>query len=234
MSKSDPAEGTVRDIRRKTRKQYTAEEKIRIVVSGLRGGGEASPPCAAARASPRVCITAGRKSFWKRVRSGSPATPGAKRPRARLKACARRCATLKELVAELSLENRLLKKKHDRAWGRRGMRYPASEKLEIIRLVEQSHLGVGSTLEQAGAFRRPPFIAGTIAFWPLATPVLRIATAAQAGCGTGSRMMSGGRSSILPWRRRNCRPGNWPSGLRTPGATLSRKPRFTGFSRPTT
>ena len=34
MSKNDPAERTVRDIRRKTRKQYTAEEKIRIVVSG--------------------------------------------------------------------------------------------------------------------------------------------------------------------------------------------------------
>ena len=32
MSKNDPAERTVRDIRRKTRKQYTAEEKIRIVV----------------------------------------------------------------------------------------------------------------------------------------------------------------------------------------------------------
>ena len=41
MSKNDPAERTVRDIRRKTRKQYTAEEKIRIVVSGLRGR---SPP----------------------------------------------------------------------------------------------------------------------------------------------------------------------------------------------
>ena len=37
MSKSDPAERTVRDIRRKTRKQFSAEEKIRIVVSGLRG-----------------------------------------------------------------------------------------------------------------------------------------------------------------------------------------------------
>ena len=37
MSKNGPAERTVRDIRRKTRKQYTAEEKIRIVVSGLRG-----------------------------------------------------------------------------------------------------------------------------------------------------------------------------------------------------
>ena len=113
------------------------------------------------------------------------------------------------------------------------MRYPASEKLEIIRLVEQSHLGSGP-LWTSWALRRPPFIAATIAFWPLATPVLRIATAAQAGCGTVSRMMSGGRASILPWRRRNCRPGSWPSGLRTPGATLSRKPRFTGFSRPTT
>ena len=28
MSKNDPAERTVRDIRRKTRKQYTAEEKM--------------------------------------------------------------------------------------------------------------------------------------------------------------------------------------------------------------
>ena len=37
MSKNDPAERTVRDIRRKTRNQYTAEEKIRIVLSGLRG-----------------------------------------------------------------------------------------------------------------------------------------------------------------------------------------------------
>jgi transposase len=37
MIKKDPAEKEVRDIRRKTRKQYSAEEKIRIVLSGLRG-----------------------------------------------------------------------------------------------------------------------------------------------------------------------------------------------------
>ena len=37
MRKNDPAERTVRAIRRKTRKQYTAEEQLRIVVSGLRG-----------------------------------------------------------------------------------------------------------------------------------------------------------------------------------------------------
>jgi len=32
------AEEVVRDIRRQTRKKYSAEEKIRIVLEGLRGG----------------------------------------------------------------------------------------------------------------------------------------------------------------------------------------------------
>ena len=35
--KKATAEGTVRNIRRRTRKQYSAEEKIRIVIEGLRG-----------------------------------------------------------------------------------------------------------------------------------------------------------------------------------------------------
>jgi transposase-like protein len=34
------------------------------------------------------------------------------------------------------------------------MRYPASEKLEIIRIVEQSHLPARKTLEQLGIPRR--------------------------------------------------------------------------------
>jgi transposase len=34
---SEEAEKRVRDIRRATRRQYSAEEKIRIVISGLRG-----------------------------------------------------------------------------------------------------------------------------------------------------------------------------------------------------
>ena len=37
MSKKAPAEKVVRDIRRKTRRQYSAEEKIRIALEGLRG-----------------------------------------------------------------------------------------------------------------------------------------------------------------------------------------------------
>ena len=45
MSSRDTTERTVRDIRRKTRKQYSAEEKIRIVVSGLRGEDSIAELC---------------------------------------------------------------------------------------------------------------------------------------------------------------------------------------------
>ncbi|GAF99753.1 unnamed protein product [marine sediment metagenome] len=35
--KSIPAESIIRDIKRKTRRKFTSEEKIRIVLEGLRG-----------------------------------------------------------------------------------------------------------------------------------------------------------------------------------------------------
>ena len=41
----DPAEKTVRDIRRRTRKRYSAEEKIRIVLEGLRGEDSIAALC---------------------------------------------------------------------------------------------------------------------------------------------------------------------------------------------
>jgi len=37
MTKKASAEATVRNIRRKTRRKYLAEEKIRIVLEGMRG-----------------------------------------------------------------------------------------------------------------------------------------------------------------------------------------------------
>ena len=37
MTQKDSAEKAVRDIRRKTRRKFSAEEKIRIVLEGLRG-----------------------------------------------------------------------------------------------------------------------------------------------------------------------------------------------------
>ena len=40
VAKKASAEKAVRDIRRKTRRRFSAEEKIRIVIEGLRGAGE--------------------------------------------------------------------------------------------------------------------------------------------------------------------------------------------------
>jgi len=43
--RSASSEQTIRDIKRKTRKQYSAEEKIRIVLDGLRGEDSIAELC---------------------------------------------------------------------------------------------------------------------------------------------------------------------------------------------
>ena len=53
-----PFERLVRDIRRATRKQYSAEEKIRIVLDGLRGEATIAELCRP-RESPRACTFEG-------------------------------------------------------------------------------------------------------------------------------------------------------------------------------
>ena len=58
----------------------------------------------------------------------------------------REAQALKEVVASKTD----CSKKHDRGWGRRGMRYSASDKTEIIRLVEQSPWPARRTLEKLG------------------------------------------------------------------------------------
>ncbi len=55
---------TVRDIRRPTRRNYSAEEKIRIVLEGLRGGESIAGLCRR-EGLIRISVTAGRKNFWK-------------------------------------------------------------------------------------------------------------------------------------------------------------------------
>jgi len=45
MAKKESVESTVRNIRRKTRKKYGAEEKIRIVLEGLKGESTIAELC---------------------------------------------------------------------------------------------------------------------------------------------------------------------------------------------
>jgi hypothetical protein len=64
------SERIVKDIRRATRKQYSAEEKIRIVLDGLRGESSIAELCRP-RASPKACIILGRRSSLRQA-SGRP------------------------------------------------------------------------------------------------------------------------------------------------------------------
>ena len=45
MAKGDSAEKAIKDIRRKTRRRFSAEEKIRIVMEGMRGEESISTLC---------------------------------------------------------------------------------------------------------------------------------------------------------------------------------------------
>ena len=103
-----------------------------------------------AKASPRACITPGRRSSWKPASGGLAGDTARAATSDEVKDLRREASDLKEVVADLALENSAAQKKHDRGWGRRRMRYPASEKLEIIRLVEQSHLPARRTLDKLG------------------------------------------------------------------------------------
>ena len=143
-----PAEDAIRDIRRATRRRFSAEEKIRVVLEGLRGEESIAELCR------REDIASSMSYGWSKefLEAGKKRLAGDTARAAtsdEVKDLRREAQALKEAVADLTLENRLLKK-HDRGWGRRGMRYSASDKTEIIRLVEQSHLPARRTLEKLG------------------------------------------------------------------------------------
>ena len=103
------AERTVRDIRRATRRQYSAEEKIRIVLEGLRGGESIAELCRKEGINQNLYyrwskefLEAGKKRLaGDTVREATSEEVKALRAQAR---------ELKELLAELLMENRVLKK----------------------------------------------------------------------------------------------------------------------------
>jgi len=109
MAKKRSAEKTVRDIRRATRRKYSAEEKIRIVVEGLRGEDSIAELCRREGINSNVYyrwskefMEAGKKRLAGDV-VREATTDEVKQLRAE-------AAALKKALAEQLMGNRLLKK----------------------------------------------------------------------------------------------------------------------------
>jgi transposase len=105
----DGAEKLVRDIRRATRRHFSAEEKIRIVLEGLRGEDSIAELCRKEGIAQNLYyrwskefLEAGKKRL-----AGDTAREATSDEVKTLRAEARQ---LKEALAEVTLENRLLKK----------------------------------------------------------------------------------------------------------------------------
>ena len=103
------AEKVIKDIRRVTRKQYGAEEKIRIVLEGLRGEESIAALCR------REGIAESLYYNWSKefLEAGKKRLAGDTARAAttdEVKVLRREARELKEVVAEQALELRLLKK----------------------------------------------------------------------------------------------------------------------------
>jgi transposase len=111
-SKSGPqpsAEQHVREIRRQTRKRYSSEEKIRIVLEGLRGEYSIAELCR------REGIAQGLYYKWSKefLEAGKKRLSGDTERQAtssEVRDLRREMGDLKEALADVLLENRLLKK----------------------------------------------------------------------------------------------------------------------------
>ena len=105
----ESVEKTVRDIRRKTRRNFSSEEKIRIVLEGLRGEESIAELCRKENIHQnlyyrwsREFLEAGKKRL-----AGDTAREATS---SEVKDLRQEALQLKEVLAETLLENRLLKK----------------------------------------------------------------------------------------------------------------------------
>ncbi len=108
-SAKKPAEQVVKDIRRATRRHFSAEDKIRIVLDGLRGDDSIAELCR------REGIAQSLYYVWSKefLEAGKRRLAGDTARAAttdEVRDLRRESSALKECVADLTLENRLLKK----------------------------------------------------------------------------------------------------------------------------
>jgi transposase len=107
--KKQSAEAAVRDIRRRTRRKFSPEEKIRIVLEGLRGEQAVAELCR------KEGIAANLYYRWSKdfLEAGKKRLAGDTVREAtsdEVKELRSENSELKEVVAEITLKNRVLKK----------------------------------------------------------------------------------------------------------------------------
>ena len=109
VGSKDAADKLVKNIRRRTSRKYSAEEKIRIVLAGLRGEESIAALC------QREGIAQSLYYKWSKefLEAGKRRLSGDTERQAtspEVKDLRLEALALKECVADLTLENRLLKK----------------------------------------------------------------------------------------------------------------------------
>ena len=105
----DSAEKTVRDIRRRTRRHYSAEDKIRIVLEGLRGEDSIAELCRREGINSNVYYR-WSKEFLEAGKKRLAGDTVLEASSDEVKVLRSEASALKEALAESVLENRLLKK----------------------------------------------------------------------------------------------------------------------------
>jgi len=105
----EPAETVVKEIRRATRKHHSAEEKIRIVLEGPRGEDSIAELCRREGIPPNVYYR-WSKEFLEAGKKRLAGDTAREATSDEVRGLRREAAALKEVVADLTLENRLLKK----------------------------------------------------------------------------------------------------------------------------
>ena len=108
-SAKKPAEQVVKGIRRATRRHFSAEDKIRIVLDGLRGDDSIAELCRIEGIAQSLYYVWSKEFLeaGKRRLAGDSARAATTDE---VKDLRRETGALKECVADLTLENRLLKK----------------------------------------------------------------------------------------------------------------------------
>ncbi len=105
----EPAEKVVRDIRRATRRRFSAEEKIRIVLEGLRGEDSIAELCRREGIAQSLYYS-WSKEFLEAGKKRLAGDSAREASSGEVKDLRREARALKEVVAEQALEIRLLKK----------------------------------------------------------------------------------------------------------------------------